>query len=1017
MTHNKQMTKKKLFLYISLALLVLTSFRIGWINYYKPSDNADIHKGVMDLTNWAFQDNQTIALDGEWQFYPDQLLEPNTIAEENPALIALPGSWADFSHKEEPVHYGTYRLKILLPEQDEPFYGLRIQDISAAGIYVNGKLIEQIGQPAESIEQYQSRLGTYKVLFPPNGNEIDLIIQVANHESPQIGGIPTTIQFGTGEAIERTVNFSKTIQLVVALIFITHSLYAFGLYFMGKNMLKKELIYFAFLLIFAAFSIVVDDDRVLISALPIQAIWSEKLLYFSFAGTVYFILRFIQQVFHLKNPVFRWLFHLYHLFFLLLLLVPFHMIVYIGACIMLVNAISYSFIFIQVLRLIKNGNTDAIYILLANIVNLANVLWGIAINVNVLEIPFYPVDYLVAIGTFAGFLFKQHTRIVDLNVEQTKALQTADKMKDEFLANTSHELRNPLHGMINLTEVVLKEETESLTTKNKENLQLLIRIGKHMSYTINDLLDSSQLKENKVRLHQENIHLHSVAIAVIDVLSFMTEGKNIQLNLAISNSFPKVYADENRLFQILFNLLHNAVKFTNEGAVTIEASARNDHMAEIRIIDTGIGIDEEFQQYLFQSYQQGNINGQATANGLGLGLTICKQLVELHGGEILVESTAGQGTVFTFSLPLASEAILAEQTDEVAASKDLNDENELIRNTRPHKINANRAELLIVDDDPINLRILSNILTADYNVTLAKCGEEALAYLDTREWDLVISDVMMPNMSGYELTEKIRQNLSISELPILLLTARDRPEDIYSGFLAGANDYVSKPMDAMELQARVMALTTLRLSVKEQLRMEAAWLQAQIKPHFLFNTLNTIAALSNIDSNRMNQLLNEFGNYLQKSFAGHNTESLISLEEELDLTQSYVFIEKERFRDRLRIIWDIPEGITFQIPPLSIQPLVENAIRHGVLKCTNGGTVCVQIEEHKQHYQIAVIDDGVGMDDETYQQIFGDDKLNQKVQGIGIINTNRRLQKLYGEGLIIKSKPNEGTTVTFHIPK
>ena len=156
---------------------------------------------------------------------------------------------------------------------------------------------------------------------------------------------------------------------------------------------------------------------------------------------------------------------------------------------------------------------------------------------------------------------------------------------------------------------------------------------------------------------------------------------------------------------------------------------------------------------------------------------------------------------------------------------------------------------MAVDDDPVNLKVLTNILSEDrYEVEIVTSGKEALKQLEQKEWDLIISDVMMPTMSGYELTRSIREKFSISELPILLLTARSNTEDIYTGFLAGANDYVTKPVDAVELNVRVHALTDLQASINERLGMEAAWLQAQIRPHFLLNTLNAIVSLSEIDT-------------------------------------------------------------------------------------------------------------------------------------------------------------------------
>src|SRR5699024_9736771 len=201
----------------------------------------------------------------------------------------------------------------------------------------------------------------------------------------------------------------------------------------------------------------------------------------------------------------------------------------------------------------------------------------------------------------------------------------------------------------------------------------------------------------------------------------------------------------------------------------------------------------------------------------------------------------------------------------------------------------------------------------------------------------------------------------------------------------------------------------------EQLRMEAAWLQAQIHPHFLFNTLNTIASLGVIDTSRMFKLLEEFGNYLQKSFAIYNTDSLISVTKELELTKSFVYIEKERFGERLHVKWNVEDEIEFKVPPLSIQPIVENAVEHGVLKRVEGGTIEIMITSHEKYFNIAIIDVGVGMEQEKVEQILTDHPA--KAVGVGVTNTNRRLKKLYGKGLVIESKLGYGTTVSFDIPK
>lgn len=157
--------------------------------------------------------------------------------------------------------------------------------------------------------------------------------------------------------------------------------------------------------------------------------------------------------------------------------------------------------------------------------------------------------------------------------------------------------------------------------------------------------------------------------------------------------------------------------------------------------------------------------------------------------------------------------------------------------------------------------------------------------------------------------------------------------------------------------------------MRDQLRIEAAYLQAQIQPHFLLNTLNSIAALSDIDTNRMRALLETFGNYLRASFNSHNLDRLVPLTHELDLVRSYLYIEKERFEERLQIVWEVDKNLSLLIPPLSIQPLIENAVRHGALMRSQGGTVRLQIIEHVKHVEISIIDNGVGMDEKTRLQI------------------------------------------------
>ncbi|MFD1927804.1 ATP-binding protein [Sporosarcina siberiensis] len=1019
----KELKIRSIFLIIISLIIILSVFRLAWILNYKQSVHHFAQNGVIDLSELSFLENEIVDLDGEWEFFPNQLHEQSSeFANSKRELIAVPGDWGELSRKDELVNYGTFRLKILLPNKNQELYGIHIQDISsAASVFVDEKLEFQTGQVAAFDSQYKSKLGSNKLFFHADRSEIELLIHVSNFEEFMEGGITKSIRFGSMEAINKSVNLTKNVQLLVTIILLGHSLYAFSLYFINRYKRRKELIYFGAITFFAAFSILIDEDKLLLDLLPINAGWSYILLYVSFAGTLYFVLRFVKYMFNLQSIIFRWLFNAYAALIISLLIIPIKYVMYIGFGIMLLNAFSYVFITFQLIKVIQNGNKTAIYILIANTINLSNVIWGVAINMNMIDIPYYPFDYLIAISAFAGLLFSEHFRMVRLNEEQTIKLQKADKLKDDFLANTSHELKNPLHAVINIAHTILNDKTETLTIKNRENLQLLVRVGQRMKFLLNDLLDLNSLKEKRIRLNKEPLNMHIIASGVLDMIQFMTEGKELQLNMEIPSTFPSVYGDENRMIQILFNLIHNAVKFTNKGSVSIEASYTN-HKATIYIKDTGIGISEEMKQKVFEAYEQVDPSITSSGSGIGLGLVVCKQLVELHGGEITVESNLGKGSVISFTLPLANAKLVeSERISETAASIHFDEyfvEPSTIypsfSTTNQPKVKSNSLVILLVDDDHVNLRLLSMILQKEYEVICASGGYEALTIVETRELDLVISDVMMPIMSGYELTKQIRKQFTMSELPILLLTARNDPMDIYTGFCSGANDYVSKPMDALEFEIRVNALTNLKRSINEQLRTEAAWLQAQIQPHFLFNTLNTIASLAEIDTERMIKLFQEFGNYLRKSFDSNNTQAVVPLADELDLIRSYLYIEKERFADRLKIVWEIDSEIDLKVPPLSIQPLVENAVRHGVLKRVEGGTICIRIKDCGLYFEISIIDDGVGIEKERLQELL---KVypNQKV-GIGLANTNRRLIKLYGRGLEIKSIEGVGTTVSVHIP-
>ena len=391
-------------------------------------------------------------------------------------------------------------------------------------------------------------------------------------------------------------------------------------------------------------------------------------------------------------------------------------------------------------------------------------------------------------------------------------LQRLDKLKNEFLANTSHELRTPLNGIIGIAESLIDGVTGSLPEETRNNLVMIVVSGRRLANLVNNILDFSKLRHKHIDLQLKPVGMREIVDVVFTLSKPLLGKKDLQFINSISQDLPAVYADENRLQQILHNLISNAVKFTESGCIEISAEIKGDFIAT-SIFDTGIGIPEDKLESIFESFEQADGSTARIYGGTGLGLAVTKKLVELHGGQIEVTSEMNVGSRFTFTLPKAPEDEISKL---LAYSSPLSRESLLTKNTSP-EIHAEiqripspipirgAFKIFIVDDEPVNLQVLLNHLSLqNYVISKASNGMEALAQIENGyRPDLVLLDVMMPKMSGYEVCKKLRDRFPLSELPILMLTAKNQVIDLVEGLKSGANDYLTKPISKYELMARI----------------------------------------------------------------------------------------------------------------------------------------------------------------------------------------------------------------------
>jgi signal transduction histidine kinase len=445
---------------------------------------------------------------------------------------------------------------------------------------------------------------------------------------------------------------------------------------------------------------------------------------------------------------------------------------------------------------------------------------------------------------------------------------------------------------------------------------------------------------------------------------------------------------------------------------------------EIAVTDTGSGIPESRQDTIFEPFYRGAGDEADDPQGAGLGLAICKKLVDLHGGRIWIESTPLPYTRVAFTLPVAGESVKeaddSPSTGAILLQSQARRLEEMGRTagsaSAVYSVEVPDApRVLLAEDDPASLKVTFELLAREgWTVTATASGERALHEIRTRtDWDLAILDVMLPHVSGYQLCREIRKRYNLLELPVLFLTARSQPADLLAAFEAGANDYVTKPLHGAELKARVSTILQMKRSVRDAMKIEMALIQAQIKPHFLYNALNTIASLSEVDTDRMRDVLAEFGHYLRSSFDPRNLDRVVPFAKEWELVESYLHIEQARFGERMRVVVSLPDDRSFAVPPLSIQPIVENALRHGILPRVEGGEIRIEVADEGDRIRVRIQDDGVGMTESRRQALL----TGEYKGGIGLTNIGRRLKSYYGEGLEIASEPGRGTTVQFRIPK
>lgn len=872
--HSKRSLLAKTWLALMLAMTGGWHCQDGLVS---PRKKPQANNGLMDLRAQPFGANDTYLLSGSWSFYWKKLVPPTrTTTEPVDGFVEVPGVWTGQKPKGEPLPgkgYATYALRILLPASVRSVSLKQMPVDTAYVLFAGGKEVARNGMvgrsPAESRPQWVPLIvdltpesfdapvprpalanpNTSTTPAPTDGmtasghRELQLVLHTANFHL-NAGGPFYGTRIGSTAAIRSDRETGLLRDAVLAGTLLLFGFYHLALFFLRRQ--DHSAAYFGLATLAAAVHAITHGEKLFFQMLPGGDF--EILQKINVLGGYLVLplwLGFLRGAFpkDFWKPAIRGFQFVALGFVAVVLVMPAEVHFRTGIPYYLVNLLAFLYASVVLLRAAFGKTTGAALVLGGVLAILGTLLHDLLFELGYVRgVPLFSAGIFVfffvqAIGLarmFSG-AFEQIATLSEELEERNRNLTRLDELKDEFLANTSHELRTPLNGIIGITESLIEGASGPLPEATIENLRLVASGGRRLSNLVNDILDFAKLQHRDLILRLRPLDLDPVIDMVVRLSAPLVGNRPVELLHRREGVFLAL-ADEERVEQILHNLIGNAIKFTKTGKVTIATRELpgSPEMIEISVTDTGIGIPQDKQALIFESFTQADGSVAREYGGTGLGLTITKKLVELHGGSLSVRSAPGEGSRFAFTLPAASAAIV----DDVAGRLSQHVQPELppaALGSAPTAVSATAAldvalgptstaapgtgrVALIVDDDPVNLQVLRNHLGLHgYGIAEALSGAEALQILHSGlNPDVVLLDVMMPGLSGYEVCRIIRESHSPSQLPVIMLTARTQTADLVNGLESGANDFVAKPFEPGELLARVGTVVKLKEAARSQ---------------------------------------------------------------------------------------------------------------------------------------------------------------------------------------------------------
>ncbi|HUR10571.1 MAG TPA: ATP-binding protein [Flavitalea sp.] len=777
-----------------LCFLILSGYVAG---VSAQSKQPLAHKGILDLRNTDLT-GKPLHLSGEWKFFWKQLLPPDSALKKSEVFVNYPLLWNKMKINGSGLSskgFATYSLTILLPAQ-KPRLALSIPDVySSYKFFVNGVLHLQNGEPAADKKKAIPFWTTRTLNLPSNTDTLQLVLQVANYWHNK-GGTYKPMVLGTREAVVTQYYRDVAYDLMLAGCLFMGGLFFLGLFVFGRH--DKTILFFSLFCITYSYRMVGTDLYVLHALFPsLDWFLTIRLEYITLVVSIGLFGHYTRLLYprDVRPVVMKILIAICTVYsFLIVAIPPFFFTHLLNIFLAVGFAYTAYGIYVYV-RALRHKRPGSLFALLSSGVMF---LLFLATNLQYFGV-INPVKGYIFLGYIAFFFLQSMVlshRFSDKLKKSAADAQQALKAKSVFLSNMSHEIRTPLNSVIGMAHLLQRSKPRP---DQEENLEVLMFAADNLLSIVNNILDYNKIEEGKIQFEKIAIDLGAIAGNIMAGLQNMATEKRIALHTHIDSLLThKVIADPTRTAQVMNNLVHNAIKFTTSGSVVLDIRVDDKSDRSIRltftVTDTGIGIPYHKQQVIFERFTQADTSTSRKYGGTGLGLAISKKILQLQGVELKLKSNPGEGSCFYFT-----------QTFELSPDKISGLKRE--KNTySDHSKLFRGISILLVEDNPMNVLVAQTFLErCGAQIDVASNGIEALGKFNRDKHHMVLMDLDMPEMDGYETTRQLRNRGET--LPVIALTASVPNEVEKEVYAAGLTNIIVKPFNPDDL-FRVLLLYT-----------------------------------------------------------------------------------------------------------------------------------------------------------------------------------------------------------------